>query len=171
MAHVLEDVMRDADGFLIIGASEEGRFPAFSYHAYTLAKKRFYCVDIDGLPESRGPTKGGKVYASVAELPDDVGDLAILWVKPHTAVKAVDMAHEAGCTRVWFSFKTGHRDAVARAKELGMEVVEVGRCPVYYLADEGKPGGCKMHTAITRISGTYAGPPRTAANPKARELF
>ena len=58
-------------------------------------------------------------------------------------------------TRVWFSFLTGHRDAVARARELGMEVVEIGRCPVYYLDD--KPGVCKVHTTLTKLSGTYGG--------------
>ena len=63
MTHPLEHVMQRADGFLLIGESSRGRFPAFSYHAYTTVGKRFYCLDLDGLAESRGPTKGGKVYA------------------------------------------------------------------------------------------------------------
>lgn len=63
MTHPLEHVMRSADGFLLIGESSQGRFPAFSYHAYTSVRKRFYCLDLAGLTESRGPTKGGNVYA------------------------------------------------------------------------------------------------------------
>jgi hypothetical protein len=161
--------MQAAEGLVLIGDSSEDRFPAFSYHAYTAAGRRFYCLDLGGLPASRGPTKGGKVYASVAELPADRGDLAVIWVKPHSAIRAVQVAHEAGCKRVWFSFQTGHRDAVARARELGMEVVEIGRCPVYYL--EGKPAACKAHTLLVKLSGAYRRPPQTDPETPHRELY
>ena len=77
--------------------------------------------------------------------------------------------HAAGCTRVWFSFQTGHRDAVARARELGMEVVEIGRCPVYYL--DGAPAACKAHTAMTKVSGTWRRPPQLDAEAERRELW
>jgi hypothetical protein len=40
MAHPLEDVIREADGLLLIGESGKDRFPAFSYHAYTAVGKR-----------------------------------------------------------------------------------------------------------------------------------
>lgn len=169
MSHPLEDVMRKADGFLLIGESKADRFPAYSYHQYTQAGRRFYCLDLDGLTASRGATKGGKVYTSVAELPPERGDLAILWVHPRTAKRAVEVAHEAGCKRVWFSFKTGHRDAVARARELGMEVVEIGRCPIYYVDDKG--GACKAHTAMAKLTGLYGKPPQTDGEAKHRELF
>ena len=169
MAHPLETVINGAERFVLIGDSSEDRFPGFSYAAYTKAGKPFYCLDMGGLTASRGPVKGGKVYTSVADLPADRTDLAIVWTKPRTAIRAVDLAHEAGCTRIWFSFGSGHRDAVAKARELGMEVVEIGRCPVYYLDD--KPTGCKLHTAMTRVSGTYKRPPQLDANAKRREIF
>ena len=108
MAHPLEDVMQAADGFVVIGNSADGRFPATSYAAYVQEGKRFFCLDLGGLTESRGPVKGGKVYPSVESLPkDELGDLAILWVKPSKAAEAVDVAHELGLTRIWFSFQTG----------------------------------------------------------------
>lgn len=170
MSHPLEDVMKSADGFLLIGESNSGRFPGYSYHQYTQAGRRFYCLDLDGLPASRGPTKGGKVYHAVSELPADRGDLAILWTLPRTARRAVEIAHEAGCKRVWFSFKSGHRDGVARARELGMEVVEIGRCPIYYM--EGKTGAaCKAHTAFVKLTGAYGKPPQTDGEAKHRELL
>jgi len=169
MSHPLEDVVRKADGFLLIGESAKGRFPAYSYHVYTTQKKRFYCLDLDGLKQSRGKTKGGPVYSSVAELPDDRGDLAIIWSHPHSAARAVDVAHEAGCKRVWFSFGAGHRDGVARARELGLEVVEIGRCPVYYM--HGKPPECVAHTLLTKVSGSYRRPPQTDAHAKRREMW
>lgn len=168
MSHPLEDVIRQAEGFVLIGQSAADRFPGYSYHQYTHAGKRFYCLDLDGLPASRGPTKGGKVYASVAELPADRGDLAVIWVHPHTAKRAVDVAHEAGCKRVWFSFKTGHPDAVARARELGMEVVEIGRCPIMYM--DKKTAACSMHTGTAKLTRLYQRPPQTDPTAKRREL-
>jgi predicted CoA-binding protein len=167
--HPLEIAINSREPLVLIGNSSEDRFPAYSYDAYSRIGKKFYCLDIGGLPESRGKTKGGKVYHSVSELPDDRGDLAVIWVHPKTAVSAVDLAHEAGCKRVWFSFGTGHRDAVAKAKEFGMEVVEIGRCPVLYLSD--KRPECKAHALITKATGLYGQPPRTEPSAKRREIF
>ncbi len=169
MSHPLEDVINNADGFILIGDSSKDRFPAYSYNAYMHVQKRFYCLDFGGLTESRGGYEGGKVYTSVDEIPDDHDDLAIIWVHPHDAKRAVDTANELGCKRVWFSFKTGHPDAVEHAKSLGMEVVEIGRCPVYYL--DGKPAGCAAHAAITKISGSYKRAPQTDPNADRRELW
>lgn len=167
--HPLEQVIRESEGFILIGDSSQKRFPAMSYHAYVTVGKPFYCLDLGGLTESRGKTEGGKVYTTVDEIPDDHDDLAIIWVHPKRSTEAVEIAHEAGCTRVWFSFQTGHRDAVARARELGMEVIEIGRCPVYYLED--MPIECKAHTAITKLSGSYKRPPQTDPDTKRRELW
>jgi len=169
MAHPLEDLIRSADGFLLIGDSSEDRFPGFSYHAYTNAGKRFYCLDLGGLTESRGPTKGGTVYTSIEQLPAERDDLAVIWVKPSSATGAVEVAHRAGCRRVWFSFGTGHLNAVARARELGMEVVEIGRCPVYYLDRKQVP--CRMHTLMVKASGLYGRPPQTDSDAKRREML
>ncbi|MBW1875774.1 MAG: hypothetical protein JRI98_10420 [Deltaproteobacteria bacterium] len=102
--HPLERVINSPEPLVLIGNASEDRFPGYSYDVYTRIGKKFYCLDMGGLPVSRGPTKGGKVYHAVAELPDDRGDLAVIWVHPKTASGAVDLAHEAGCKRVWFSF-------------------------------------------------------------------
>ena len=169
MGHPLEDIIRQADGFLLIGESSKGRFPGMSYHQYATVGKRFYCLDLDGLPASRGPTRGGKVYHSVAELPDDRDDLCIIWVHPNTAERAVEVAHQAGCRRLWFSFGSGHRAALARAYELGMEVVEVGRCPIYYM--DQKTPICAAHTAVVKTSGLYDDPPQTTADPRRRQML
>lgn len=170
MAHPLEAVINGADRFVLIGDSSEGHFPAASYHAYTVAKKPFYCLDLGGLTESRGRTAGGKVYTSVAELPADRADLAVIWMRPSSAKRAVDVAHEAGCKRVWFSFQTGHVEAVAHARSLGMEVVEIGRCPVHYL--DGDTGlACKLHDLVVKASGTYGRPPQLDPAAKRRELL
>ncbi len=169
MTHPLETVIDQADGFLLIGDSAADRFPGYSFNAFTKAGKRFYCLDLGGLTVSRGPMPGERVYASVAELPADRGDLALVWVHPRRAVDAVDAAHEAGCRRIWFSFGTGHRDAVARARTLGIEVVEIGRCPVYYL--DGAPPACRAHTLMVRLSGARRRPPQLDADADRREIW
>jgi predicted CoA-binding protein len=169
MAHPLEDIIRNAEPFVVIGDSGEGRFPATSYANAVRQNHRAYYLDLGGMTESRGKVKGGKVYASADEIPADRTDLAVIWVKPHTAKKAVDVAHGLGAKRVWFSFQTGHRDAVAHARELGMEVVEIGRCPVHYM--EGQMGACASHTVLMRLTGAYGKPPQTDPNAKRRELY
>ena len=167
--HPLESVINSPEPLVLIGNSAENRFPAYSYDAYARIGKKFYCLDMGGLPASRGKTSGGKVYQSVSELPDDRGDLCVIWTHPNSAAKAVDLAHEAGCRRVWFSFGTGHRDAVSRAQQLGMEIVEIGRCPVLYL-DQKRPE-CKAHELATKLTGLYRQAPRTTPGPKRREMF
>jgi len=169
MTHPLEDVVRNAEPFVFIGDSREERFPAMSYANATKKDHRVYYLDLGGLSESRGPVKGGKVYTDPAQIPEDRTDLAVIWVKPHSASGAVDVAHELGAKRVWFSFKTGHRDAVARARELGMEVVEIGRCPVFYM--DGQIGACKVHTLMAKVAGGYDKPPQTDPDAHRREMF
>ncbi|MCB9737722.1 MAG: CoA-binding protein [Deltaproteobacteria bacterium] len=170
MDHPLARLINGTDRFVVIADSSEGRFPAASYAAYTQAGKPFYCLDLGGLEVSRGRVSGGKVYRSVAELPNDRADLAVIWVKPRSAKRAVDVAHEAGCTRVWFSFQTGHAEAVEHARSLGIEVVEIGRCPVYYL-DGDVGAACLWHTRLAKLTGNVGKPPQLEAGGKHRELI
>jgi hypothetical protein len=167
--HALEVVMEQSDGFVLIGDSREGRFPAMSYHCYTRARKPFHCLDLGGLTRSRGPTRGGIVYTRAADLPEPRGDLAIVWVRPASGQRAIRAAHEARCTRVWFSFGTARVDAVRLARELGMEIVELGRCPVHYLARQTPV--CRIHTALLMLTGTYARPPQLDPSARRRELL
>jgi hypothetical protein len=169
MAHPLEDVIRSAEPFVFIGDSSEGRFPATSYANCARQNHRVYYYDIGGLTRSRGKVKDGKVYADLGEIPDDRSDLVAIWVKPRSAKKAVDIAKELGAKRVWFSFQTGHKDAVAHARELGIDVVEIGRCPVHYM--EGQMAACAAHTTLLKLTGSYKKPPQTDASAKRRELF
>lgn len=169
MTHPLETVIRNAQPFVLIGDSSEGRFPGMSFHSYTRMGQRFYCLDLGGRVVSRGLTSGHKVYTSVMDLPDDHTDLAIIWTRPRTAARAVAVAHDAGCKRVWLSFGTAHPDAVARARELGMEVVEMGRCPVCYMKEQVP--ACLAHTALMKLTGAYNKPPQTSLDRRRREML
>lgn len=167
--HPLEQVIRSADGLVLIGDSANDRLPAMSFHSYTTVGKRFSCLDLGGSTESRGSSKGFNVYGSAAQIPADRGDLAVIWVLPEDAARAVDIAHGLGCTKGWFSFKTANERAVEQAQSLGLDVVEIGRCPVHYV-DE-MVGACKAHTRILKLSGAYGKPPQTDVNTKRRELW
>lgn len=166
--HALEDIIRNAEPFLFIGDSREDRFPAMSYANCARKGQRVYYLDLGGLSASRGKAAGGKVYTEAAEIPDDRTDLAVIWVKPRSARHAVEVAHGLGARRIWFSFQTGHRHAVARARELGMEVVEIGRCPVHYM--DGQVLECRAHTRLLKLSGSYRKRPQTDPDAKRREL-
>jgi hypothetical protein len=48
-----------------------------------------------------------------------------------------------------------------------MEVMEIGRCPVYYL--ENKPMACAAHTLLVKATGAYRLPPQTDSDAKRRE--
>ncbi len=167
--HPLEAIMAEEAPVLLIGDSSNDRFPGFSYDAYTRAGKAFHCFDLGGLSASRGPTKGGVVHTRVDALPEGRGDLAIIWVTPDRVEDALDVAEQAGIRRIWFSFGTAGRRAVAAAETRGFELVEVGRCPVYYLRD--KPPLCAAHAGLARLSGTRGRAPNTAHRPKLRVMW
>ncbi|MCO4772199.1 MAG: CoA-binding protein [Deltaproteobacteria bacterium] len=168
--HPLEEIINESDAFVLIGDSSQDRFPALSYAAYSKVGRSFHCIDLGGLTKSRGPVDDGVVYTTIDDLPEDRGDLAVIWVHPKSAAEAVQLAHRAGCRRVWFSFHTGHRDAVAKARELGMEVVEIGRCPVYYL-DGDLPSTCRAHRLLIAAAFGRNKPPQLDPDAKRRELY
>jgi len=171
MNHPLARVIRETAPFLLVGDSDSDRFPAVSYHCYMQGDRPFFCLDLGGLSESRGFTKGGPVMRSLDELPEDWGgDLAIVWVHPFRAAEVVRMVAGVGCSRVWFSFQTVSDEAVQTARQLGVEVVEAGRCPVFYMAEQAA-WPCKVHTLVARLSGTRALPPQTDARAGRRELY
>lgn len=171
MNHPLEEVIQTDSPLLLIGDSDSDRFPAMSYHCYMQGNRPFFCLDLGSLSGSRGFTKGGPVMSSLDELPKDWGgELAVVWVHPFRAAECVRLAASVGCTKVWFSFQTVSEAAVAEAAELGLEVVEAGRCPVFYL-DKPTAFPCKVHSLLVRLTGTRALPPQTHAGAGRKELF
>lgn len=167
--HPLETVLAEAGHLLLIGDSSKDRFPGYSFNAYTKAGRPFSCLDLGGLTESRGPTSGVRVYTAVDELPEGIGNLAIIWVTASRCVDAVDAAKAAGCTKVWFSFKTATQAGIDRARGHGLEVVEIGRCPVYYA--NPTTAACRAHTLAVRLTGTRGKPPQTELVARQRELY
>lgn len=171
MTHPLSEIMAEERPLLLIGDSDANRFPGMSYHCYATSGREFYCLDLGKLASSRGFTRGGPVIHAVDELPETwSGDLAIIWVSPIRAAEATRVAAEAGCTRIWYSFQTATPEAVELARELGLDVVEIGRCPLYFFEGQ-KPLPCRLHTAVVSASGTRDLPPQTTMGDTRRELI
>ena len=171
MNQELYDIINSTEEFLLFGDSSSDRFPGMSFHCYTRGHRSFYCIDLGGLEKSRGYTSGERVLGSIAQLPEDwSGSLAIIWVLPILAAECTRLAAEAGCTKLWYSFQTVSAEAIKVADELGLEVVEAGRCPVYFL-DGPKPMPCRLHTAAVKFTGTLALPRQVDFTTARRELL
>jgi predicted CoA-binding protein len=167
----LSEIINNAENFLLIGDSSSNRFPAMSFHCYTEANKSFHCIDLGGLKESRGFSGGLPVLNSIEELPEGwSGKLAIIWVLPVLAAECTRMAASVGCTQVWYSFQTASPEALKVAEEHGMEVIECGRCPVYFF-EGAKPLPCRMHTAAVKLTGTIDLPRQLDLDADRRELL
>lgn len=171
MQHPLAAVINTEAPILLVGDSSSARFPAMSFNCYKRQAKPVYCVDLGGRTTSRGGSAGHAVYPSFNDLPPDWGgELAILWVPPFRAAECTRAIAAVGCTKVWYSFQTVTPEAISTAAEMAVEVVEAGRCPVFFL--EGpKPLPCRLHIAAVRFSGALALPPQTTASSRRRELL
>lgn len=160
--------MAETKPVLLIGDSDSDRFPRTSFVCYQKVGKPFHYLDM-GRRDLSDYSKDHPILYSVEELGEWGGDLAIIWVHPITAVKALELAHQAGCKRVWFSFGAGNQVAVDLAGELGVEVLEVGRCPVFFLKERAGP--CKVHAWLAQASGLTKLEPQLHAGPDRRELI
>lgn len=165
--HPLRAVMAETTPFLLIGDSDSDRFPRASYACYTKIGKDFRFLDM-GRRDLSAYTQGRAVSHSPEEVQGFGGDLAVVWVHPFSVVKAVEWAHRAGCRRIWFSFGTISVAGLSRAGELGLEVLEAGRCPVYFLTE--RTGPCRVHGWVVDLLGVPELPPQTHAGEGRREL-
>jgi predicted CoA-binding protein len=171
MQNSLAAVINTEQPILLVGDSASARFPAMSFDCYMRQGKAVSCVDLGGRTTSRGASAGHAIYPSFDDLPPDWGgELAILWVPPYRAAECTRAVAAVGCTKVWYSFHTVTPEAISTAAELGVEVVEAGRCPVFFLKGP-KPLPCRLHTAAARLFGMRSLPPQTDASATRRELL
>jgi predicted CoA-binding protein len=70
---------------------------------------------------------GVRCYASLSELPEPV-DAASIITPPPITERIVEEAHAAGIRRVWMQPGAESARAVARARELGLDVIAGGPC-------------------------------------------
>ena len=70
---------------------------------------------------------GRRSYASLRDLPEPVEAVSIV-TPPEVTERIVEDAAAAGVRRVWMQPGAESRRAIARAKELGLEVIAGGPC-------------------------------------------
>lgn len=84
-----------------------------------------------------------------ASLTDSAGQVetAVLVVPPPQTLKALEEAASAGIRRLWLQLGAGSPAVLARAEELGLEVLH-GHCILMFLSE-----GAWIHRAHRRIEG------------------
>ncbi|MFT5585321.1 MAG: hypothetical protein ACI9VR_002910 [Cognaticolwellia sp.] len=160
--------MAESKPVLLIGDSDSDRFPATSFACYQKIGKVFHYLDM-GSRDLSARSNGQPILHSTDELGDWGGDLALIWVRAFSAVRAVELAHGAGCKRIWFSFGVANPHALKLAEKLEIEVLEVGRCPVLFLSE--RVGPCRVHGWFADAFGLTQLAPQLHTGPERREFF
>jgi predicted CoA-binding protein len=102
----------------VVGASQDRS--KFGYRIFRSLKSAGYTVY--PVNPKGGELEGGKVYASLADLPEppEVVDLV---VPPRVSEQIVEEAHELGLTRIWMQPGAESEAAIAYCREHGVQVV------------------------------------------------
>jgi len=132
--------------FAVVGDSGKRTFPKLTYTNLKKTGKTVYAVDPAG-----AEIEGDKPYADLASLPGAVEAVVLEVPKAETA-EWVARAADAGISAVWIHQQTDTPEALALAKDKGMEVCS-GTCAVMYV----KPGlsGHSPHRWIMKLAKKY----------------
>jgi predicted CoA-binding protein len=132
--------------YAVVGHSARARFPKLTYGALKARGKRVVPVD-----PSSGVIEGDRAYASLAEIPDAI-DGVVIEAPPDEAKGWVEQAVKKSVPRIWFHMFRDTPEALALAKEHGIEVC-TGTCAVQYLTTGLSPHA--VHRAIRKVLGRY----------------
>jgi predicted CoA-binding protein len=132
--------------YAVVGHSARARYPLLTYRALKDRAKRVVPVD----PEADA-IEGDKAYRSLADLPELV-DGVVIEVPREETKSWVEQAAAAGIPRVWIHMNRDTPEALAVARDKGMEVC-TGTCAVQYLTTGLSPHA--IHRAIRKILGRY----------------
>jgi predicted CoA-binding protein len=145
MASTYEQFWQHAS-YAVVGHSAKAPFPTLTYGALKKRGKRVVPVD----PEATR-IEGDKAYASLRDLPERV-DAVVLEVPREETRAWLEQIAAEDIRRVWIHMKRDTPEALALAREKGIEVC-TGTCAVQYLSD-----GINAHTihgAIRKVLGRY----------------
>ena len=132
--------------YAVIGHESKKNFPVLTYQGLKKMGKTVYPVD-----SSAQKIEGDRAYADLASLPDKV-DAAILEVPKDETAAWVGQAARAGIRDVWIHMGRETPEALALAKEQGLDV-RSGTCAVMYVTK-----GFTYHTlhkGIMKLIGKY----------------
>lgn len=122
----MDDSVRDfLEGrvFAVAGASNDrSKFGNRLLRHYWAHARTAYAVH-----PTESTIEGQPAYARLADLPEPVHGLSIVTPPPITE-RLVEEAAAAGITRLWMQPGAESERAIARARELGLDVIAGGRC-------------------------------------------
>ncbi len=120
----------------VVGASRDpAKVGNRVVRAYLQAGRPVYPVN-----PSAGEIEGLKAYPDLAALPAPAHGVSVV-TPPAVAVSVVEQAAAAGVKHIWFQPGAESEQAVARARELGMNVISGGPCILVVLGYRSRPEG------------------------------
>lgn len=135
------------NSFALVGHSgSKKKFPGLTYAALKKIGKTVYAVD-----PGADQIDGDKTYADLASLPDGV-EAAILELPKEETKDWVGKVADAGIKNLWIHMKTDTPEALALAKEKGLNVLS-GTCAVMYVTQGFTH--CSIHKWIFKLLGKY----------------
>jgi len=120
-----------SSSFAVVGASNHmHKFGARVFASYLAHGRRAYPVH----PHDR-MIQGHESFGTLRDLPERVEAVSIV-TPPDVTEQIVEDAAAAGVRRVWMQPGAESPRAVARARELGLEVIAGGPCVLVELGDD-----------------------------------
>jgi len=132
--------------FAVVGHTAAKNFPILTYRGLKKLHKVIFPVD-----PSADEIEGDRAYANLADLPEKV-DALVLEVPREETREWISRAAEAGIKDVWIHMQRGTPEALALAKEKGMNVCS-GTCAVMYLTPDLTYHS--IHKWIMKLTGKY----------------
>lgn len=134
------------ESFAFVGNTAKRGFPTLSCTELRLRNPRVYAVD-----PSVSEVEGERAYDDLASLPEKV-DAVVLEVPPEDTRDWIEKAADAGIRHAWIHMGRDTPEALALAKERGVEVL-TGTCAVMYV----KPGFSyhTLHKWVNQLTGRY----------------
>jgi len=143
----LHEQFWDKQTFAFVGHTARKGFPHLSYREAKRLGKKVFAVD-----PSLGDIQGDLAYPDFDKLPEKV-DAAILEVPREDMLQWVERAAEAGIGAVWMHHNRETPEAIALAREKGLEVL-TGACAVMYL-NRRRFSVHSIHRWVVKRRGAY----------------
>jgi predicted CoA-binding protein len=132
--------------FAVVGHTAKRGFPRLTYGALREQGRKVFAVD-----PSLAEIEGERAYPDLQSLPEKV-EAVVLEVPKEETADWVRKAADAGIRHVWIHMTRDTPEALAVAKERGLDVVS-GTCAVMYV----KPGFTyhTLHKWVNQVAGKY----------------
>jgi predicted CoA-binding protein len=134
------------ESFAVVGHTAARGFPKLTFGALREQGRRVFAVD-----PSVGEIDGVETYPDLESLPEKV-EAAVLEVPKEETEDWVRKAADAGIRHVWIHMNRDTPEALALAKQRGLDVL-TGTCAVMYV----EPGFTyhTLHKWVSRLTGQY----------------